>query len=355
MERDENSDRDESLLDELRRVVQQVDPVPESLVATARASLSWRTFDDDLAELLHDSSAEPAMAGMRRRGAWPGAEPRRRAARARGRGVRHRTERTLTGQISPAGAGEVDVRHGAGVLDRGVDDGVASAPPGSRRARSASAAGPATPASGAGRPRGCRSDPGRGADPPPAERRTGSSRRPRSAPARSPPAALDRAHGHGDHAGASAAHRVARHGGARARRRAHRRRHLRARGAHGAAAAVRAARVAEARMSLALALVVGRDRPAGAPPGRPAVGVRGVADTGALHLQRALILERLGRLDEALDGYRSALTSFRRTRDRNGEARAALQPRRPADLPRRARRGRARPAPGRAPVHGARA
>ena len=53
-----------------------------------------------------------------------------------------------------------------------------------------------------------------------------------------------------------------------------------------------------------------------------ATRVTGVSDRGALHLQHAIILERLGRLDEALDGYRRALASFRRSGDRNGEARA---------------------------------
>jgi hypothetical protein len=122
MERDENSDRDDALLDELHRVVHKVDPVPEALVAAARASLSWRTFDDDLAELLHDSSAEPALAGMR-------AEEQGRMLTFGGEGLALEVEvsgtgpeRVLTGQISPAGPGEVDVRHGAGVLTVPIDE-----------------------------------------------------------------------------------------------------------------------------------------------------------------------------------------------------------------------------------------
>jgi tetratricopeptide (TPR) repeat protein len=81
-------------------------------------------------------------------------------------------------------------------------------------------------------------------------------------------------------------------------------------------------REAEARMSLALALVSqGATRRALQQVGR-AGAIAGVPDQGALHLQRAIILERLGRLDEALQAYRLAIASFRRAGDPNGEARA---------------------------------
>ena len=63
-----------------------------------------------------------------------------------------------------------------------------------------------------------------------------------------------------------------------------------------------------------------------------------------MQAQRALILQRLGRLDDALAGYRRPLSSFRRVGDRLWEARLLVQPRRAAGLPRRAgrRRGRLR-------------
>ena len=81
-------------------------------------------------------------------------------------------------------------------------------------------------------------------------------------------------------------------------------------------------REAEARMSLALALLSqGETRRALRQLDR-AAHMDGVSDRGALHLQRAIILERVGRLDEALHAYRLAVASFRRAGDRNGEARA---------------------------------
>lgn len=80
-------------------------------------------------------------------------------------------------------------------------------------------------------------------------------------------------------------------------------------------------REAEARMSLALALVAGGATQRALAQAERAVHVEGAPDRGALHLQRAIILERLGRLDEALGEYRRALAGFRRRGDRNGEAR----------------------------------
>jgi hypothetical protein len=122
MERNENADREDALLDELRRVVQQVDPVPEHVVAAARASLSWRTFDDDLAELLHDSSTESSVSGMRAddRGRVLSFEGEHLALEMEVSGTG--SERALAGQVTPAGPGRVEVRHRDGVQTVEVDE-----------------------------------------------------------------------------------------------------------------------------------------------------------------------------------------------------------------------------------------
>ena len=59
-------DPDQELLEELRRVLGEVDPVPPEATAYAKAALGWRRIDADLAELLGDSVLESeALAGTR--------------------------------------------------------------------------------------------------------------------------------------------------------------------------------------------------------------------------------------------------------------------------------------------------
>jgi hypothetical protein len=48
----------------LRAVIARVDPVPPSLSDAARASLTWRTVDEELAELMRDSADEGASEGV---------------------------------------------------------------------------------------------------------------------------------------------------------------------------------------------------------------------------------------------------------------------------------------------------
>jgi hypothetical protein len=46
------------LEDRLRAIVAAVDPVPPGVSEAARASLTWRTVDEELAELMRDSADE---------------------------------------------------------------------------------------------------------------------------------------------------------------------------------------------------------------------------------------------------------------------------------------------------------
>jgi hypothetical protein len=45
----------------LRRLAQTADPVPELLLQSARAALTLRTLDAELAELVHDSAVDPEL------------------------------------------------------------------------------------------------------------------------------------------------------------------------------------------------------------------------------------------------------------------------------------------------------
>jgi hypothetical protein len=111
MHSDRHSDPDEALLDELRRVMSTIDPVPEHVTAAAEMAYDWRAVDDELAELLYDSSTEPGLAGVR-------AEDRSRVLSFGGENVRVEVEvsgsgpdRTLTGQLDPAAAAKIEIRH----------------------------------------------------------------------------------------------------------------------------------------------------------------------------------------------------------------------------------------------------
>jgi hypothetical protein len=53
----------EEIVERLRRAIAEQDPVPDAVVAAARASLTWLTIDAELARLVEDSSM--AAAGIR--------------------------------------------------------------------------------------------------------------------------------------------------------------------------------------------------------------------------------------------------------------------------------------------------
>ena len=54
---------DDALMDELRAVLAP-DPVPAAVLAAARATFTWRSVDEELAQLLSDS-ADLALTGVR--------------------------------------------------------------------------------------------------------------------------------------------------------------------------------------------------------------------------------------------------------------------------------------------------
>lgn len=54
---------DDALLELLGEALRTTDPVPEHVMAAARGAVAWRTIDQDLADLVFDSSAE--LTGVR--------------------------------------------------------------------------------------------------------------------------------------------------------------------------------------------------------------------------------------------------------------------------------------------------
>jgi hypothetical protein len=124
--RGSEDEENESLLRELRAIAGQVDPVPRRLREAARAGLSWRTVDAELAELTFDSLAgEPSRARVR------GGQGGRLLSFAVSTEPRLAIElevllagsrRRLIGQLDPPQPAEMEIRQPHGMLTIGTDE-----------------------------------------------------------------------------------------------------------------------------------------------------------------------------------------------------------------------------------------
>jgi hypothetical protein len=110
----------EPLLAELRSVIERADPVPDAVIAGAKACFTWRTIDAELAELVADSGL---IASATRSSA---------AARLltfEGAGLTVEVEvgetgatRHLVGQLIPVGRARITLRWAAGSRDVEADE-----------------------------------------------------------------------------------------------------------------------------------------------------------------------------------------------------------------------------------------
>ncbi|TDC46617.1 hypothetical protein E1212_26455 [Jiangella ureilytica] len=112
---------DDRLVDRLREVIDATDPPPQRLIDVAKASLAWRTVDAELAELISDSSTEPALAVRS-----AGEAPRLLTFTAGDTVVvlevtREAGAHRVMGQIVAPGAATVEVRHSDGVVSVTTD------------------------------------------------------------------------------------------------------------------------------------------------------------------------------------------------------------------------------------------
>jgi hypothetical protein len=101
----------ELLLDELRRIAAIVDPIPEALLHAGRESLTWLRVDAELAELLSDSVVDDEVLAHVR------SSDGVRAVRFETDGftieldiLGEGANRTLVGQLVPAGTAEIEVQ-----------------------------------------------------------------------------------------------------------------------------------------------------------------------------------------------------------------------------------------------------
>ena len=104
------TDKDATTEAELRAIFSHVDPVPQLLDDAARTAFTWRTVDDELAELMRDSAEEEAGALVR-----SGGGPRQLSFESPRLGIELEVvatgprERRLDGQLLPPAAVTVTV------------------------------------------------------------------------------------------------------------------------------------------------------------------------------------------------------------------------------------------------------
>ncbi len=113
-EQEPGSDEHDWLLQELRAVIAEADPVPPEVLRSGLDSFAWRTIDADLAALAYDSADDPAMAVVR-----ASESPRLLTFEAPGLTVEVEVtgvggRRRLIGQLVPAQQALVTVRHHQG-------------------------------------------------------------------------------------------------------------------------------------------------------------------------------------------------------------------------------------------------
>lgn len=114
---------DDLLLDELRRVVAAIDPVPEAVKVAARAAIEWRTIDAELAALVHDSAVDEPVLAVR-----GDTEPRLLTFAAGELTIELEAEPAedgtvrLVGQLVPAQAAQIAIHHADDLVATHADE-----------------------------------------------------------------------------------------------------------------------------------------------------------------------------------------------------------------------------------------
>jgi hypothetical protein len=120
----EPADPNAELMNELRSILERVDPPPGEISEFARAALGWRRLDGELAELLADSALETGATALARSGSAGG---RWLTFKADGLAIDLQIEAdggvlTLLGQLAPPpAAAAIEVQTGDGAVAATAD------------------------------------------------------------------------------------------------------------------------------------------------------------------------------------------------------------------------------------------
>jgi len=120
---EEFDERDEQLLTELRRIAQQIDPVPPWVTEAACAAFAWRCGSAELAELTYDSILDD----QRLAAIHEGREQRQLMFESMSLLVdlevaRAGRFRRISGRLEPAQVAPIDVRHTNGTISVETDE-----------------------------------------------------------------------------------------------------------------------------------------------------------------------------------------------------------------------------------------
>lgn len=117
----DGNDEDYRLLAELTELGARVDPVPAEALAAARSAIAWRAMDRELAELIEDPS-DARLADVRTRDTPTtfSFESPHLAIEIEVRRIP--SGRSLLGQLVPAQAAAVEVRHRGGTISVTADE-----------------------------------------------------------------------------------------------------------------------------------------------------------------------------------------------------------------------------------------
>jgi hypothetical protein len=116
-------DPDAALLDELRALAADDDPVPERVLAAARGSLTWRTIDAELAALVYDSALDAErLTAVRSEDAVRLLTFETAELAIELEVTLAGSSRQLLGQLVPPGPGLVEIRHAGGTLELEADE-----------------------------------------------------------------------------------------------------------------------------------------------------------------------------------------------------------------------------------------
>lgn len=114
---------DMALMTELQSLVRRADPLPEGVLASARACLTWRTIDEELAELGFDSVLEgKELVGARGDDSFRLLMFTAADLTIEAEVIDDGPRRRLVGQLVPPGSGVVEVRHAGGITRVEADD-----------------------------------------------------------------------------------------------------------------------------------------------------------------------------------------------------------------------------------------